>query len=235
MTGLPFSGPFSDRLSGPAPVARPGDNRLGAIVDDLAGKGWSWQPGLLPEDLFRALHADVLAIDAEDDLSPAGIGREEAFQLDRSIRQTRIAWMDGSTPAQAGFLLWAEQLREAINRALMIGLFEFEACFAVYRPGGFYDRHLDSFEGARNRVVSLVVYLNDGWDAADGGALVIWPEGAGAEAAPAARLMPERAGAVFMLSETVPHAVEVTHASRFAIAAWWRVNPSIQGQLDPLA
>jgi len=40
---------------------------------------------------------------------------------------------------------------------------------------------------------------------------------------------------VFMLSETVPHAVEVTHALRFGIAAWWRVNPSIQGQIDPLA
>ena len=219
----------------PQPAPLPGDNRLGAIVDDLSRQGWSWQPGFLPEPLFTALHAEVSVIDAEDDLAPAGIGRETAFQLDRSIRRSRIAWMDGSTPAQAGFLQWAEQLREAINRLLMIGLFEFEACFAVYRPGGFYDRHLDSFEGARNRVVSLVVYLNEDWQAGDGGALVVWPEGAAADAEPAARLLPERAGVVLMLSESVPHAVEVTHASRFAIAAWWRVNPSIQGQVDPLA
>ena len=223
MTAIAPSGPL------------PGDNRLGAIIGDLASKGWTWQPGLLPEALFHALRAEVLAIDAEDELAPAGIGRESAFLLDRSIRQSRISWLDGSTPAQAGFLDWAEQLREAINRALMIGLFEFEACYAVYRSGGFYDRHLDSFEGARNRVVSLVVYLNDDWTPEDGGALVVWPEGAAEDAAPVARLSPEKAGVVLMLSETVPHAVEVTHRTRYAIAAWWRVNPSIQGQVDPVS
>jgi len=219
-------------ISPPGPL--PADNRLGAIIDDLFSQGWSWQPDFLPENLYQALHAEVRAIDAEDDLAPAGIGRETAFQLDRSIRRTRIAWMDGSTQAQTAFLQWAEQLREAINRSLMIGMFEFESCYAVYRPGGFYDRHLDRFEGARNRVVSLVVYLNEDWNAEDGGSLVIWPEDAGDEAEPVARLSPERAGAVFMLSETIPHAVEETQASRFAIAGWWRVNPSIQGQIDPV-
>ncbi|RAN42093.1 2OG-Fe(II) oxygenase [Hyphomonas sp. GM-8P] len=215
-------------------VPLPGDNRMGAILGDLSSKGWSWQPHMLPEELYLALRTEVLAANAEDDLAPAGIGRETDFQLDRTIRKSRISWMDGSTPAQAGFLQWTEQLRQALNRGLIIGLFEFEACFAVYQPGEFYDRHLDSFEGARNRVVSLVVYLNEDWTEENGGALVVWPEGADETAQPAARILPERAGVVFMLSETVPHAVEVTQASRFGIAAWWRVNPSIQGQIDPL-
>jgi SM-20-related protein len=189
---------------------------------------------MLPDALYHALRSEVLAANTEDDLAPAGIGRETDFQLDRTIRKSRIAWMDGSTPAQAGFLQWTEQLRQALNRGLMIGLFEFEACFAVYQPGEFYDRHLDSFEGARNRVVSLVVYLNEDWTGENGGALVVWPEGADETAEPSARILPERAGVVFMLSETVPHAVEVTNKVRFGIAAWWRVNPSIQGQIDPL-
>ena len=177
----------------------------------------------------------MLAIDAEDELELAGVGRDDAFLLDRSIRRSRIAWMDRSTPAQAAFLDWAETLREAINRTLMIGLFEFEACFAVYRPGGFYDRHLDSFEGAKNRVVSLVVYLNEDWKAEDGGALLVWPEGAGEEAEPVAALLPEGAGVALMLSETIPHAVAATRATRYAIAAWWRVNPSVYGRVDPLS
>ncbi|MCA8904289.1 MAG: 2OG-Fe(II) oxygenase [Hyphomonas sp.] len=217
------------------PLPPPGDNRLGAITDDLAQKGWSWQPGFLPDALYRALREDVLAIDAEDELELAGVGRDDAFLLDRSIRRSRIAWMDRSTPAQAAFLDWAETLREAINRTLMIGLFEFEACFAVYRPGGFYDRHLDSFEGAKNRVVSLVVYLNEDWKAEDGGALLVWPEGAGEEAEPVAALLPEGAGVALMLSETIPHAVAATRATRYAIAAWWRVNPSVYGRVDPLS
>jgi SM-20-related protein len=97
--------------------------------------------------LYHALRAEVLAANAEDDLAtlPGSAGRP-TIQLDRTIRKSRIAWMDGSTPAQAGFLQWAEQLRQVPQlQALMIGLFEFEACFAVYRPGEFYDRHLDSF------------------------------------------------------------------------------------------
>jgi SM-20-related protein len=217
------------------PVPHPGDNRLGVITGDIAARGWSWQPNFLPDDLMAALRAEILLLDAEQELDPAGIGREDAFQLDRTVRRTRISWMDGASPAQAAFLAWAEPLRESLNRSLLIGLFDFEACFAVYPQGGFYDRHLDSFEGARNRVLSLVVYLNDGWTEDMGGALVIWPEGASDTDAPAARLLPEGAGVAFMLSETVPHAVEVTRARRYAIAGWWRVNQSGDTRVDPIS
>jgi SM-20-related protein len=109
----------------------------------------------------------------------------------------------------------------------MLGLFEMEVCFAVYPPGGFYDRHLDSFAGARNRMVSLVAYLNEDWDEARGGALAVWPEGAGADDIPTARI-------VLMLSEDIPHAVEVTTEKRLGLAGWWRVNQSGAGRVDPL-
>ncbi|MEH6410919.1 MAG: 2OG-Fe(II) oxygenase, partial [Hyphomonas sp.] len=152
-------------------VAPPGDNRLSAIAADIAAHGWSWQPSLLPDELTAALRTELQALDARQDLEAAGIGREDAFQLDRSVRRTRISWLDGSSPAQEAFLAWAEPIRQSLNRELLIGLFEFEACFAVYPEGGFYDRHLDSFEGARNRVMSLVVYLNEDWQDDQGGGL----------------------------------------------------------------
>lgn len=212
----------------------PGDNRMASIVADIAERGWSWQPHLLPDSLLGGLRQEITELDAAADLAPAGIGRDEAFLVDHSIRKTRITWLDGTTPPQVEFMQWAEQIREALNRSLLLGLFEFEACFAVYPEGGFYERHLDSFEGARNRVVSMVVYLNADWRASDGGAFVVWPEGAGETAEPAARLIPEGGGVVLMLSETVPHAVEVTHKTRYGIAAWWRVNPSIDGRTPPL-
>lgn len=116
----------------------------------------------------------------------------------------------------------------------MLGLFEMEVCFAVYPPGGFYDRHLDSFAGARNRMVSLVAYLNEDWDEARGGALAVWPEGAGADDIPTARIVPEGGGIVLMLSEDIPHAVEVTTEKRLGLAGWWRVNQSGAGRVDPL-
>ena len=221
--------------SDPIPVQVPGDNRIGTISGDIAARGWSWQPDFLPDDLAAALRAEIFARDAEQELAMAGIGREDAFQLDRSVRLTRISWMDGSSAAQRAFFDWAEQLRQSLNRTLLIGLFDFESCFAVYPEGGFYDRHLDSFEGARNRVMSLVVYLNEDWTEEQGGALVIWPERAGETDAPAVRLLPLGSGVAFMLSETVPHAVEVTRARRYAIAGWWRVNQSGDTRVDPIS
>ncbi|HBH43439.1 MAG TPA: 2OG-Fe(II) oxygenase [Hyphomonas atlantica] len=218
-----------------APPPLPGDNRIGCVVDDLADKGWSWHPGLLPDTLLRALREEIETLDAEAALAPAGIGRDDAFQVDRSIRKTRITWLDDSSDAQRAFSAWAETWRQALNRHLMLGLFEFEACFAVYPEGGFYDRHLDSFEGARNRIVSLVVYLNDTWDAADGGALLVWPEGASEDAPHVATLVPEGGGVVMMLSETIPHAVQRTERLRYAIAGWWRVNPATDGIPIPIS
>ena len=187
----------------------------------------------MPDALTRALREELERRDADADLEAAGIGREDTYLLDRSIRRTRITWFDRSTPAQQAFMDWAETLRLALNRELMLGLFELEVCFAIYPPGGRYERHLDSFAGARNRVVSLVAYLNEDWDAGNGGALVIWPEGAGPEAAPAARISPNGSGVVLMLSETIPHEVEVTARRRLGLAGWWRVNQSAPGRVDP--
>ena len=217
-----------------APLPLTGDNRLGCVAEDLASKGWSWQPGLLPEALLTALRDEIQALDADAVLAPAGIGRDDAFQVDRSIRKTRITWLSGASPAQIAFADWAEGWRESLNRALLLGLFEFEACYAVYPEGGFYDRHLDSFEGARNRIVSIVVYLNEDWSPEDGGALVVWPEGAAENDASVACIMPEGGGVVFMLSETIPHEVQPTARLRFGIAGWWRVNPAIDGLAIPI-
>lgn len=204
------------------------------IADDLAIKGWTWQPGLLPDTITRALREELLALEAAAELEAAGIGRKDGFIVDRQIRRTRITWFDGNTPAQRDFLAWAEGLRTELNRMLMLGLFEFEVCFAVYPPGGFYDRHLDSFSGARNRVISLVAYLTEDWDTAKGGALAIWPEAASETEAPLARITPEQGGVVLMLSEDIPHAVEVTNEKRMGLAGWWRVNQSAIDRIDPL-
>jgi SM-20-related protein len=217
-----------------APLPLAGDNRLGCVAEDLASKGWSWQPGLLPDGLLAAMRDEIQTLDAEAALAPAGIGRDDAFQVDRSIRKTRITWLDGSSPPQRAFADWADQWRESLNRSLLLGLFEFEACYAVYPEGGFYDRHLDSFEGARNRIVSIVVYLNADWSKEDGGALIVWPEGAAETDTPEACIVPEGGGAVFMLSETIPHAVQTTARLRYGIAGWWRVNPAVDGLAIPI-
>ncbi|MCC5995838.1 MAG: 2OG-Fe(II) oxygenase, partial [Oceanicaulis sp.] len=122
-----------------------GENLAHSLIAGLETRGWAHAPGALDQDLVRDLRAEALMLDETGDTRAGAVGRGRHEQQDRTIRRTRIAWLDGSSPAQARFLEGAECLRQALNRTLFLGLFEFEAHFAVYPSGGFYARHLDAF------------------------------------------------------------------------------------------
>ena len=61
------------------------------------------------------------------------------------------------------------------------------------------------------------------------------PDSRASSDAPAARIFPEPGGVVLMLSEAIPHAVEVTNEKRLGLAGWWRVNQSGMDRIDPLS
>lgn len=206
----------------------PGDNALAAMAADLADKGWARADGWFGAELCAALREDALARFMAEEDAPAGVGREGDFTLDRSVRQCRLAWLDGGDPAQSAFLARAEALRLELNRRLYLGLLEFEACYAFYPEGGYYGRHRDSFRGARNRVVSLVLYLNPEWDTDWGGQLIVY------EGETPVPVDPAFASAVLMLSEETEHEVAETRHPRLAVAAWWRVNQTVVRE-TPLA
>ncbi|MFW5660446.1 MAG: 2OG-Fe(II) oxygenase [Oceanicaulis sp.] len=237
------------------PVRAPlfGENLTASLIEGLAQRGWAYAPGALDLELVADLRAEAELLDEAGETHAGRIGRGVGETTRLKVRKTRIAWLDGSSPAQARYLAGAESLRRALNEAFFLGLFEYEAHFAVYPPGGFYARHLDAFRivrGAeaglerRSRVVSMVTYLNRVWCEADGGRLAIWdgapvgadgrPDLAALDAVqPAAEIAPEGGGVVLMLSEDIPHEVRLSNAERFAIAGWFRVNASVGGGLDP--
>lgn len=220
-----------------AAMARPapffGDNLTATLIADLAEKGWAHVRHAVPDDLANALRARLIALDAADALKLAAIGRGESQMKATAIRKTRIRWLDGSDPAEQQFLEGCEALRRAINEALFAGLFEFEAHFAHYPQGGHYARHLDAFaDKPRDRVISLVVWLNEDWQAGDGGELDLWTRPEDIDP-PIATLVPLGGDLVLMLSERIPHAVRETFAPRLGLAGWFRINPGIAGVLDP--
>ncbi|MDX2287320.1 MAG: 2OG-Fe(II) oxygenase [Hyphomicrobiaceae bacterium] len=201
---------------------------IAGLVEALRRDGYAVAPGCLEVGLVAALAAEARHLDAAGAVHDAGVGRGGAHALETRIRRSRIVWLDGASEAQQRLFATAEALRGEINRRLFLGLFEFEAQFGIHGPGDFYKRHLDSFTGARNRMVTLVIYLNENWCAEDGGALAIWPEKPLPQAtdcgAPALRVLPEAGTVVLMLSEDIPHEVEPATRERLAIAGWWRVR-----------
>ncbi|MFU8830853.1 MAG: 2OG-Fe(II) oxygenase, partial [Wenzhouxiangella sp.] len=196
----------------------------------LSQQGWWCGQHIMSNEMVIALRHELAELMEADRLHRAGIGRHSDFQIESEIRRDRIFWLSGKRAVQQHFLTAMEQLRLALNRELFLGLFEFEGHFAHYPPGGFYRRHLDSFQGAANRVISTVTYLNPDWQPGDGGELVIYAEDSNRTLA---TIEPRAGTQVLFLSEQIPHEVLTAHTDRTSIAGWFRLNTSIQNQIDP--
>jgi len=205
-----------------------------AIGDALTTRSWWVGEDALPPEATAALAAELDRLEDEDRLRRAGIGRETDYQIDRDIRRDRIRWLNRESPEQAAFLDFATTLRTALNRRLFLGLFEFEAHFALYAEGAFYRTHYDSFRGAANRVVSLVAFLNPDWQPEHAGELVLYADAQrDNETAEPVRIAPRAGTLALFMSEEIPHEVLPTRAPRRSIAGWFRLNTSIGGQIDP--
>ncbi len=213
-------------------------SRIEAGVEKLGAVGFSICSGILPLELVLSLVAEQRRREDGGELIWAGVGRgitprvlaHDAQMLGASQRQARSSWFNDQSAAERHFLAFAERVRLVINRRLMLGLFEFEAQFLHYPPGGFYRRHIDALHGERNRVVSMVAYLNEEWTSEDGGALAVWA--AGGEGEPVAEIVPLAGTVVLMLSEEIPHEARAARRERRAIAGWFRVNSSSAQRVD---
>lgn len=212
-----------------SPVLQPGTQA--ALVDALVEQGWYVGRIVIDLDLCEALNQELLHRATYNGLDEAGIGRGKQHLLRKDIRGDAIRWLDRESNAQRRYLDAMRELQQALNHALYLGLFEYEAHFAHYPPGAFYRRHLDSFRGRANRVISTVGYLTPHWPNDGGGEMVIYqPDAPHHEVA---RVIPEAGTFACFLSETIPHEVLPTQQTRTSIAGWFRRNASLGGVLDP--
>lgn len=136
-----------------------------------------------------------------------------------AIRGDVISWLDDGDGIDHAYLAWMEKLRNGLNEALYLGLFDYECHYAIYCEGAGYARHSDALIGRRNRVLSTVFYLNEDWQFSDGGELVLFaPEGD----AIIDTVSPTFGKMIIFLSESFPHAVLAAHKPRRSIAGWFR-------------
>ncbi|KJZ14129.1 2OG-Fe(II) oxygenase [Halomonas sp. S2151] len=205
--------------------------RMEELVDALVERGFYVGEAMIDAELCQALHAEVEGRAHQQALARAGIGRGSDFDTREDIRGDAIHWLDRETLAQRRYLDAMGELQQRLNESLFLGLFEYEAHLARYPAGAFYRRHLDSFRGRANRVVSTVGYLNPDWPEDGGGEMVIY-----AEQDPQrelTRVAPRAGTLVCFLSEQVPHEVLPTRQPRASIAGWFRRNASLGGVVDP--
>ncbi|MEA2118091.1 2OG-Fe(II) oxygenase [Halovibrio sp. HP20-50] len=213
----------------PSPALQPATQV--ALIDALVEQGWYVGREVIDLSLCDALNHELLQRAACNGLDEAGIGRGQQHLLRKDIRGDAIHWLDRESTAQRQYLEAMGELQKALNQTLFLGLFEYEAHFAHYPPGAFYQRHLDSFRGRANRVISTVGYLTPDWPSDGGGEMVIYhPNDPNQEVA---RVAPEAGTFACFLSDTIPHEVLPTRYPRTSIAGWFRRNASLGGVLDP--
>ncbi len=208
--------------TGQARVADVPDDWLDQLADGLSEHGWMSLDvrDRLGPVLLAALHDEVAILYRTDAMKAAGVGRGPNLVRDRAVRRDRIAWLQGITPPQAELFGFLDAIRCGLNQRLFLGLKRFETHYATYHPGDFYKRHLDSFRGRASRVVSLVLYLNEGWAPEDGGALQVFSRGDGDEVC--AVVVPEAGRMALFLSEEIPHEVLPANRTRYSLACWFR-------------
>lgn len=189
------------------------------VADALAHGRAAIVPDVLPGATVRALREHALALEASGQFHPARIGHHRGRHLDAGVRGDRIAWLScaDDMPAERAYCACMEALRQCLNRELMLGLVELEAHYALYPSGAAYARHRDTFRDDDARVVSVIVYLNDAWTAAEGGALRLHVSASHVE-----DVLPVGGTLAAFASQAFEHEVLPATRPRLAIAGWLR-------------
>lgn len=190
------------------------------LANDLAATGYGIVPHFFPSDLVATLRTELQAFDRDGALRQAGIGRDGGVKT--TVRSDRILWLEAAaaTDAQSQALARLDALRTDLAHELFLSLPELECHLALYPPGGHYDKHVDSFRGQAKRHISIVLYLNESWVPADGGALRLYKQGSQTEWA--RDVLPEGGTLACFRSDSIWHEVLPAHRPRMSLTGWFR-------------
>jgi SM-20-related protein len=151
----------------------------------------------------------------------AGIGTLDTFTVDRSIRKDWIRWLNyEAEPAPVKvYLDNLKELLQLLNRYCYLSLSGYELHYAHYAAGSFYKRHLDQFKNHNNRMISVILYLNQNWQPEHGGMLRLYLKEGEKDVAPiGGRLLIFR-------SNILEHEVLMAHQDRYSITGWLLYQP----------
>ena len=138
------------------------------------------------------------------------------------IRNDMIHWLSGA-PTLDAEIIFNEHINMTMNQLkdyFRIGLDQYEAHYAHYAPGKFYQRHSDQKKEDNKRHFSFVYYLNPDWKPEFGGELEVYH---GETNQIKLSVLP--VGGTFILFKSdIEHEVCTSKAERFSISGWMRTR-----------
>lgn len=155
-----------------------------------------------------------------DALTKAGIGTLDQFQIKEEIRGDYIKWLDPERDTRmTPFFDRIDTVIRMLNRYCYLSLSGAEFHLAHYPVGTYYKRHLDQFQNRNNRLISVILYLNDDWEPGNGGELKVFLDDREEIIDPVARRV------VLLRSNLVEHEVLMTNKDRYSITGWLLHQP----------
>ena len=190
--------------------------KLNKIIDNIADEGYIILDDVLDEKTVQVLAKRIRGLKG---LKEAKIGRGNERQNVSTIRSDKTLWLEGKDESEKAYLTWMKSLKQNINKELYLGLHEYEAHFAHYEEGAFYQKHVDVLKGSNKRLLTTVFYLTADWKEGDGGELLIYDEKGQSILE---KVEPKMGRMVVFLSDKFPHEVLPSKIDRYSIAGWFR-------------
>lgn len=192
-----------------------------SIVDDLLEQGYAICDNFLSHEETAELRLQIAHRYEAGQFKQAGIGSAAGHQIAQQIRGDQILWIDEATDNQIErmFLEKMIELSLYLNRTCYLGIRGQEFHFAKYPIGTFYKRHLDAFQHKKGRILSVICYLNDAWQASEGGELMVYlPQQDGTEKV--LKIAPLAGRMICFESDKLEHKVHPASRERISVTGW---------------
>lgn len=185
------------------------------IADGLAEHGYAVADQFLSQQEVNEI---LVAgnFQSQSDFKKAGIGNKQSLQIQEAIRGDYIKWLDKHESPEAIriYLNRLQELVQFLNQALFLSLKDFEVHMTVYPEGSYYKRHLDQFKKDDHRKLSVILYLNNGWNEEHGGQLRMYLRDQTKDFLPLAGRL------VIFRSDEIEHEVLPATRERLSITGW---------------
>ena len=199
---------------------------LSTALDQLSCQDFFIWDEFLSREELKIVSADFERLRAHGLFKRAGIGKASDHHINDEVRKDEVLWLEPLQLSPEQILFWQklENLKNEINTALFLGLWNLNGHYSYYPVSGHYHAHLDRFSRDDTRTISMVLYLNEDWNEGDGGELRIHDSrlpGGQFDVTPIGGRL------ICFLSSSVLHEVLPTKKPRKSFAGWWNRRPKV--------
>jgi SM-20-related protein len=193
---------------------------LQAIFDTLITSFIKDEVGIAENFLSLPLAAflkqNLLALYNKEEMHSAGTGNNTMALQNKMVRSDKIYWLDPlrENIHETAFFKLMDSFIKYLNATCYTGITGYEFHYTLYEKGSFYKKHIDQFKSDKSRAYSIIMYLNNHWQAADGGELCIHHKHN------LQHISPINGKCVFFKSSDLVHEVLLTHEPRLSITGW---------------